>query len=110
MKEPYAFDAVLRMAEDADVASPGGAITVALCGSWDHEPPCPLAPHHTAAKWVEGEVRLRTLFAAEPADVQEVERRIRCALSKSAEWAFLSGGLSEIRAGEAGHAARLVRN
>ena len=29
--------------------APGGAITVALCGSWDHEPPCPLAPHHTRA-------------------------------------------------------------
>jgi len=24
----------------------GGAITIALCGHWDHTPPCPLAPHY----------------------------------------------------------------
>ena len=32
---------------DGDETRTGGAITVALCGSWTHEPPCPLAPHHT---------------------------------------------------------------
>jgi hypothetical protein len=29
--------------------APGAAITVELCGHWEHEPPCPVAAHHTAA-------------------------------------------------------------
>ena len=32
------------MEPDADVRAPGAAVTVVLCGHWDHEPPCPLAP------------------------------------------------------------------
>lgn len=53
------------MALDADVWAPGAAITAGLCGRWDHEPPCPLAPHHVHAERVAGEVHLRILFAAE---------------------------------------------
>ena len=37
------------MEPDADVQAPGAAVTVALCGHWEHEPPGPLAPH-----WVSG--------------------------------------------------------
>jgi hypothetical protein len=41
--------ATLLMADAAaDAAAPGAAITVALCGSWEHPPPCPLAAHHTS--------------------------------------------------------------
>jgi hypothetical protein len=49
-REAFAHDAVVELAADGDDRAPGGAITVALCGSWSHEPPCPLAPHHTAAE------------------------------------------------------------
>ena len=41
----FAHDAVVAMDGDSDPAAPGGAITVARCDSWDHDPPCPLAPH-----------------------------------------------------------------
>ena len=54
------------MAADGDIRAPGGAITVALCGHWDHEPPCPLAEHHTTAERVGDEVRLRIAFQTEP--------------------------------------------
>ena len=40
----YAHDAVVILDPGGDSRAPGGAITVALCGHWDHEPPCPLAP------------------------------------------------------------------
>jgi hypothetical protein len=46
---------------------------VALCGHWDHEPPCPLAPHHVSVEENDGELRVRILFAAEP----DTEARIR---------------------------------
>ena len=38
------------MPAPADDGAPGAAVTVALCGHWEHPPPCPLAPHHTRAE------------------------------------------------------------
>jgi hypothetical protein len=67
VRQPFAHEAVLTIDADGDVGAPGAAITVALCGHWDHEPPCPLAPHHTAAERVGDDVHMRTLFAVEPA-------------------------------------------
>ena len=43
----FVHEAFLSMAPGNDIAAPGAAITVELCGRWEHEPPCPLAPHHT---------------------------------------------------------------
>jgi hypothetical protein len=36
----YAHDAFVILDPGEDTRAPGGAITVALCGHWDHEPPC----------------------------------------------------------------------
>ncbi len=52
--------------EDSEPAAVGAAVTVALCGHWEHEPPCPLAPHHTSASPDGGVVQVRTIFVAEP--------------------------------------------
>ena len=77
MREAFAHDAVLEMSEGADERAPGGAVTVALCGALDHEPPCPLAPHHTdATADDDGAVRIRVLFAAEPDDEDRVRALI----------------------------------
>jgi hypothetical protein len=46
------------MEPDADMRAPGAAVTVALCGHWDHEPPCPLAPHHVRVDEDDGELRV----------------------------------------------------
>jgi hypothetical protein len=77
----YAHDAVVVLGPGGDSRAPGGAITVALCGDWDHEPPCPLAPHHTdAIPGDDGTVRLRVEFEAEPQDESRVRSLIRQAL------------------------------
>jgi hypothetical protein len=68
-----AHEAVLAMDPLADERAPGAAVTVAPCGHWDHDPPCPLTPHHNRADRVDGEVRVRTLFAVEP----ELEDTVR---------------------------------
>jgi hypothetical protein len=49
----------------ADERAPGAVATVALCGHWEHDPLWPLTPHHSCADRVDGEVRVRTLFAPE---------------------------------------------
>ena len=63
MRQLYAHDAVVRMNPTDDPSVIGAAITVALCGDWQHEPPCPLAPHHTRTERREEKVHVRTLFA-----------------------------------------------
>ncbi|ACL38277.1 conserved hypothetical protein [Pseudarthrobacter chlorophenolicus A6] len=46
MRSAYVHAASLRMEYDGDAGAPGAAITLALCGQWEHPPPCPLAAHH----------------------------------------------------------------
>ncbi len=117
MRAVFAHDAVLAMQVDQDPQAPGGAITVALCGSWEHPPPCPLAPHHTAAEREGDVVRLRVLFAAEPGDEPEVRRRIADALAAGqvatpngvrARWNVTSEGPGEVRPEESDHGHRLA--
>ncbi|HEX2142044.1 MAG TPA: hypothetical protein VHK28_07220 [Candidatus Limnocylindria bacterium] len=102
----FAHDAVLTMGPEADLRAPGAAITVALCGHWEHEPPCPLAAHHTAAARDGELLRLRILFACEPADEAEVRRRVGAALA--ARWTVTASGPSAVRPDEAAHVARLA--
>jgi hypothetical protein len=118
MRQAFAHDAVLIMAADADAQAPGAAITVALCGHWQHEGPCPLAPHHTRAERINGEVRLRTLFAAEPELERTVRQRIDLALSggqlpgpggATTRWQLSTSRRSEVSAEETDHAERLTR-
>jgi hypothetical protein len=115
----YAHDAVVILDPGGDSRAPGGAITVALCGHWDHEPPCPLAPHHTEATTDDDGVRLRVLFAAEPRDEERVRTLIAQALSSGrltgpdgqiTTWTVKSIASSDIHADEADHAARLLAN
>jgi hypothetical protein len=81
MRQAFAHEAALVMAPDGDIGAPGAAVTVALCGHWDHEPPCPLAPHHTQADRIGDRVHLRTVFAVEPGGEDEVRQRIDAALT-----------------------------
>jgi hypothetical protein len=118
-KKQFAHEALLSMEPDADDRAPGGVITVALCGSWQHEPPCPLAPHHTRAERAGGEVRLRVLFAAEPHDESRVRAKIDDALAEGTgatpdggtiSWRFVGTWASEVRPEEQEHAERLARS
>lgn len=107
MRQPFAHDVVLSMDADADTAAPGAAITVALCGHLEHEPPCPVAPHHTAARREGDDVHLRILFASEPERESEVRASIDEALA--ARWQVRDSGAGAVGAADADHAARLVR-
>ncbi len=105
MRQPFAHDAVITLAPDADIAAPGGAVTAELCGHWQHPPTCPLAPHHTAAQRRGAQVHLRILFAPEPEREAEVRTRIGRAL---AAWEVRTSAAGAVRQEEQAHAGRLV--
>ena len=118
-RRAFAHDAVLVLDPGGDDRAPGGAITVALCGSWSHEPPCPLAPHHTQARRDGGEVTLRVLFAAAPQDEQRVRALLEEALAGGegadpdgvrTSWRLLRSSPSPVRPKERDHAERLLRS
>jgi hypothetical protein len=104
------------MAPDQDAAAPGAAITTALCGHWEHPPPCPLAAHHTRATRDGDTVHLRILFAARPADEATVRRRIEAALAAgtitgpddAAHWRLVRAAAAPVAPDEADHARRLT--
>jgi hypothetical protein len=107
MRQAYAHQAVVI--STGDERAPGGAITLALCGSWEHEPPCPLAPHHTAVTREGDTLRLRILFATEPDHVDEVRKRIDGALA-AGDWRLIESGCARIDASERDHARRLLKS
>lgn len=117
MRSPFAHQAEVDMAAGGDPAALGGAISVEVCGSWDHPGPCPLAPHHTELEQEGDRVRLRVLFATEPENEAEVRRRIGAALATGAQtgpdghtstWTLVSHEPSEIHTNEVMQAFRLT--
>jgi hypothetical protein len=105
MRVPFAQDVVLSLAPEADIRAPGGAITAELCGHWEHAPPCPLAPHYTAAQRRGSQVHLRILFATEPEREADVRTRIGRALGA---WDVRSCAADAVRPDERVHAGQLV--
>jgi hypothetical protein len=114
---PFAQDAMLAMEPGADRRALGAAVTTALCGHWEHEPPCPLAPHHTHAERSGEHVVLRILFAAEPEQAPDIRSRIESALASGrfrgpdgvvTRWTLVGSGPGSVRADEVAPARRLV--
>ena len=117
MRTAYAHDAVVVLGPGVDAGAPGAAITFAVCGSWDHPGPCPLAPHHTSTSGDGSEVRVRVLFATESDHEADVRGRIVSALSSgrvptpdggTASWRLRHHAAGALEADEADHAARLA--
>lgn len=119
MRQAFVHDAVVTMEAAGDARAPGAAITVALCGHWEHDPPCPLAPHHTDAHRCGDQVRLRVLFATEPAAEAGVRSRIEAALSQpgltgpdgvTTHWQLDSARPGLLRNDEAQQAGQLIQH
>jgi hypothetical protein len=117
MRRVYVHEAVVQMGPTEDPDAIGAAVTAALCGHWEHDPPCPLAPHATRADRDGGEVRVRTLFATEPDLEKEVRSRIDQALTagthqaptgKASSWQYRSSDPGIVEESERGHGRRLI--
>jgi hypothetical protein len=116
VRRPFAHRATVKLSDGADPAAVGAAITTALCGHWEHDPPCPLAPHHTVTVESGSDLRVRTVFVADPGRERDVRRLIRRALATGhlehaqtvSRWTVKSSGPSTVRREELAVAERLV--
>jgi hypothetical protein len=117
MRDAFAHDAVLELADGADDRAPGGAVTMALCGTLDHEPPCPVAPHHTTIAGDGRRRRVRVLFATD--DEPVVRRTIHAALGVGeftgpdgsvSRWVLCSSAPGAVTDEERAYAARLIES
>jgi hypothetical protein len=57
--------------ERFDERAPGGAITVVLCGTLEHEPPCPLAAHNANVSASGSRAVVRVVFGDSAVTVNE---------------------------------------
>jgi hypothetical protein len=115
-RKAFAHDAVVTMGA-ASTNALGGAIAKALCGGWDHQPPCPLAPHFVSSDASGETVTVRVVFATEPENEQRVRGLIGEALASGqltvpdggvAHWELRSATAGALRADERDLAAGLI--
>lgn len=90
-------------------------MTVALCGSVDHPPPCPYAPHFTGVTEDGSRLMVRVLFATDDeagarAGVEAALRSGRYAdpQGRTSRWSVLASSPAEVREDEREHGARLI--
>lgn len=73
-------EAVLELAPGGDPRAIGGAVTLALCGAFEHPGACPIAPHHTSLERHDGGIRTRIVAACEGDQREAVLRMVTAAL------------------------------
>jgi hypothetical protein len=101
MTESAAFvlAASLELGEGVDTRAPGGEVTVALCGHWEHEGPCRW-PHHSSIDASVTPARLRTVVAAPGEDRAEVVQRVTESLDVDGRWTVVSLDVEDVAADE----------
>jgi hypothetical protein len=81
MDFPYEFNATVRLVDGGDPRAIGGAVTVALCGHWEHTGPCKW-PHHTATVPIgSGQRAVTTRFECSATEEPDVRAQIAAALA-----------------------------
>jgi hypothetical protein len=68
---------------DGDLRALGGAVTIRLCGHWEHEGPCRW-PHHNDCVAAGTGADLTVRYDAAPGEVEAVRAEIVAALSAGA--------------------------
>jgi hypothetical protein len=100
------LEARLTLAGGVDPAAVGAAVTVELCGHWEHEGPCRW-PHNSSIDAAREPALFRTLFVCDEADAARVGERIERALRGGTGWRVLSLGERAVAASERAVAERL---
>ncbi len=117
MRVPFAIEARVALERDADVRAIGGAVTVALCGAFEHPGPCPLAPHRTTSEQRGDEIRVRVIGACDPEQREQVVGLVHRALAAGAvvdpagveqRWHLLDSRPTDLRDDEDDLAERLA--
>jgi hypothetical protein len=106
-RRAYVHEVELVLEPGADERAPGGAVTVALCGHWDHHGPCRW-PHNNAIELDGRRGRMRTVFVAPEQDEAEVRERIDQGVRDATEWTVIASKGSPVAADEEPLARRLA--
>jgi hypothetical protein len=117
MRRAFVHEASLELEPGADERAAGAAVTVALCGHWDHAGACRW-PHLNTVARSDAVLVLRVVFAADPSDELEVRARIegavRCGMLDGPDgrsrWTLRATGPAELLDEERAVAERLVRH
>ena len=72
----------LRLSPTADERAPGGAVTVGLCGHWDHEGPCHWPHFSSITEHEDGFHDLLVEFDAPEHEIGTVKAKIDAELNK----------------------------
>ncbi|MFN7917859.1 MAG: hypothetical protein U0Q55_21105 [Vicinamibacterales bacterium] len=119
-RHPYVHEAEIELRAGVDPRAVGAAVTVALCGHWEHEGPCRWPHNNQTQEFQSSEFRLqigesqsqrlgfRTLFVCEPEEEPEVRAKIRAALHESRDWRVLADRERPIAATEQELAGNLL--
>jgi hypothetical protein len=106
MPAPVGIDAELVLESGVDPRAPGGEVTVALCGHWEHDGACRW-PHNSSIAG-RSPARLRTVVVVSDAERDEVVERVETALRADARWTVVSFSTGPIHAREEAVAQRLL--
>lgn len=90
----------------ADARAPGGAVTAALCGHWEHEGPCRW-PHNNSIDLSGDPAQFRTVFVSPTVELDELRARIESALTSGKGWTVGSAALGSLRDDERAVGERL---
>jgi len=105
-RHPHVVEAELTLADGLDPGAVGAAVTVELCGHWEHEGPCRW-PHNSEIDIERTPARFRTLFIANEAEAAEVRGRIERALRGATAWRVVALRERPVADGERALAERL---
>jgi hypothetical protein len=103
----FVVEAEIALDEGSDPAALGAAVTVALCGHWEHEGACRW-PHNSAIEAGREPARFRTVFVADDSEAREVRERIEASLRRAEGWRVLSFGARPVADEESELAASLL--
>ena len=87
--DAHVVEAELVLGEGVDPGAVGAAVTVDLCGHWEHDGPCRW-PHNSAIETERDPARFRTLFVAEERAAALVRDRIEGVLRGESGWRLVA--------------------
>jgi hypothetical protein len=85
----FVVEAELVLGHGFDPAAVGAAVTVELCGHWEHDGPCRW-PHNSAIEAERDPARFRTLFVADRREAELVRERVETVLRGESGWRLVS--------------------
>jgi hypothetical protein len=103
----HVIEAELELDVGLDPAAVGAAVTVELCGHWEHDGPCRW-PHNSAIDAGRDPVGFRTLVVGDDAEAEGVRLRVEAALRGATAWRVVALRSREVDESERALAGRLL--